>query len=366
MILFNCGLSSAELYANVPQQIITHDFYWFKERIDARQDTIEGYMGFIFSCAFRIILETIVEKKVRFVSSYYNSYIDFVTVDEEKFMRDRQNGRFQDIDFIESDFKGYQLMYHWRGSFKDVSRYKKMMIYMNTDVKQPFIDKINTGEVFYSTKDIKTKHIVPELKKFFPKISKEILQRVVEYGFTRMFHAIKQQCTVNIASTTFGIYSYIGKAHFVRERWIREYYFRMRMKLIKLSKWNKEKPTQYYYIALTDERMIHWARLNDKQNNAGWCWVWFNRCYARRILKTALCNSTKSHIFKIKVRKKDMRFWHFYIDLKKYRDVEYLGESINYELTRSSKHWKELVPEYKDRQTRYEIENNITYEKGNS
>lgn len=357
MIMFNCGLSAAELFTNVPQKIVVHDYDWFRKKTGVNKDTVEEYAGYIFAGAFKLIIQTIIRDKVRFVSSFYNSYIDFVTVDDMDFMRDRQNGRFTDINIVESGFKGYQLMYHWRGSFKDVTRYKKMMLYMNVDMKQSFIDRINSGEVFYSIKDIRTKDILPDLKKIFPKLSKVVLGKITEYGFTRIFHAMKQQCSINVCSKNFGLYTYIGRTAFDRAKWTKEYYFRMRMKLIKISKWNEDKPTQYYYIALTDERMKYWARLNNKSNKAGWCWVWFDKCIARRLLKTALCNSTKSHIFEIKVRKKDMRYWHLPIEMTKYRDVEYLGESHNYVLKRSSKHWKDLVKEYKDKPFRNEERN---------
>ena len=46
-------------------------------------------------------------------------YIDFENFQEDEFIRQRQLGRMQDIDVVESDFTGYQLSFFYKMSKND-------------------------------------------------------------------------------------------------------------------------------------------------------------------------------------------------------------------------------------------------------
>lgn len=357
-IRYNCGISSKEIFTNVPQKVVKYDVFTFNEKTNSDFKRIEECAGTIFTAALKVIIDRVIRDKVRFVTNYANSYIDFETVEDPFFMQQRQMGRFKDIDIVESDFKGYHLAYYYRVSFGPNKRYKKHPIYVNKSTKKPFIDRINTGEVFYTTENIRTKDIVDDVKEYFPKITKAALASIIEYGFTRMYYAVRQLCTVSAFNVPKDIYVYIGPLYKNREKWVKEYYFRLRMKLFRIYKWQGYKITNVYYIAMTEEKMIEWAKMNDKSNRAGWTWVWFNKVMLRSIKQVALSCTANVHIFRVKAKKKDTKRSNIWLkEPRKFREVEYLGRGKNFKLIPSNDHWKDLVKEYRYKEINNEERN---------
>ena len=64
---------------------------------------------------------------------------------DDDFMRMYAGGKFLGIDFIASEYKGYQIHYQWkRGHF-----YKEKPIYISHTIKDWFYYKINKGKQYY-------------------------------------------------------------------------------------------------------------------------------------------------------------------------------------------------------------------------
>lgn len=59
---------------------------------------------------FFLVVIDIIEKKVTFrFPKTYRAYLEMLSVSGEEFVKARQNGAFQDVDFLTSDFTGYTL-----------------------------------------------------------------------------------------------------------------------------------------------------------------------------------------------------------------------------------------------------------------
>ena len=54
-------------------------------------------------------------------------YVDIETYDEDLFLKLRRKGKFQDIDIVQSDFKGYQLAFYYLAGRK--GHFKKHNVY---------------------------------------------------------------------------------------------------------------------------------------------------------------------------------------------------------------------------------------------
>ena len=54
-------------------------------------------------------------------------------------------GKFNDIDYLMSNFKGYQIYYRYQ--YK--GGYREKPIYINSALKKMFIDNINKGKQYY-------------------------------------------------------------------------------------------------------------------------------------------------------------------------------------------------------------------------
>jgi hypothetical protein len=122
----------------------------------------------------------------------------------------------------------------------------------------------------------------------------------------------------------------------------------MRKKIKKIAKWKDIKYNNYYYIAISKDRMPDWIDLNNKSNKAGWRWLHFEDVTVRRQLEAALYNTTFSYIFKVKIQKKYTKFWSYHIEHQKYRDVDFVGIAVNYKLQPATMHWKELIKQYNE------------------
>ena len=127
--LFNHGISASELFSGDTMEVCDKSLIWFKNNLHFTNNTVNEYLGHIFTYSLDIIISYIIENKVRFVGPFNNFYIDFEMFVDEEFKKHRQIGRMQDIDIISSDFTGYQLTYYYKYSKND-SRFKKLNFYI--------------------------------------------------------------------------------------------------------------------------------------------------------------------------------------------------------------------------------------------
>lgn len=346
-LLFNHGINPTEIFSGDTRELCDKDYLWFQNNFNHYNESVEAYLGHIFTYALDIIIQYVIEHKVRFNGPFNSFYIDFEMFLDEDFKIHRQRGRMQDIDIVESDFTGYQLTFYYRYSKYD-SYYRKRNFYIGKKHRKMFIDKVNSGEKMHSIKDVTITHFLPQIYEKFPKLSKRELKKIISRGLSRLGQAMKENCYASIKSTVLDVTFFIGTVYFNPEFQIKDYYFRMRKKLEKIARWRKDKFDQYYYVGIDKNRMEDWVNLNDKSPKAGWCWVWFEEVAARRLLDSVKYNSTHIYIFKIKVQKKYSKRWNFYIQKAKYRDVQYVGKAINYKFQPATKHWKDLIKEFNE------------------
>jgi len=160
------------------------------------------------------------------------AYLDFEIVLEDQFIKQRQNGRFQNIDFIESDFTGYALRYY----FKAKSYQKSYQVYLGSDLKKKFINNINTGKKYYTTEDLTIKDFINKVHDKFCELSKKEVKNLLLHGFRRLNSAMKYGCAITINTTKFiNCYIYIGGLSLVPEKQIREYSLRRDRKLRRIE-----------------------------------------------------------------------------------------------------------------------------------
>ena len=346
-ILFNHGITQGQLFEGSGDEITDKDLRWFQNNFDVRFQCPYDYLGHIYLYAFDLIISHIIENKVRFVGPSGLFHIDFEIFQEEEFIKHRQMGRMQDIDIVESDFTGYQLTYYFKASHKDTLIMKRNL-YLGKRHKDLLLEKVNSGEKLYTIKDVSIGYFMPMIYEKFPRLSKKELKKIVYRGLYRMYYAIKQQCYFSLRSTVLDATFFIGSINMNIDNHFKDYYFRMRMKLMKIAKWRKDKFDQWFYVGISKSRLKDWVALNDKSNKAGWCWVWFEEVFARRQLDAVKYNAMHMYIFKVKIPKKHAKKWNYWIDKKKYRDVMFVGESVKYKFKPATKHWKDIIKEFNE------------------
>lgn len=339
-ILFNHGLTPGELYANTPKSIIDRKWRWLISRYGVTNSYADAIAD-PFKYCFGLILNKVIDEKVRFkVPVNSDAYIDFEIVSGEKFISQRQNGRFSEIDFVESDFTGYFLTYY----FQAKAYQKAMPIYVGGELKKKFLNGINTGEKFYTIKDITINDFLKPVHEKFPDLTEKEIKNLLLHGFRRMHSAIKFGCAISINTRKYiNCLAYIGKLTLTPEKNIKEYSIRRDRKLRKIEIWKHTEFDGYYYIGLNPTGFNKWLEDNKTSKSI----AKFNNIIPRKIKEELYYKAKHLHIFRYK--RKTFKGWAFWADELKIRDLEYLGEAYEHKFIPSSKTWIELKKENEKR-----------------
>ena len=337
-ILFNHGLTAGELYTNTSEKIINKKWKWLNDTY-GWCDSYENAIAEPFKYCLSLILNMVIHEQVRFKIPEQDAYIDFEIVQGDKFIEQRQNGRFSEIDFVESDFTGYFLNYY----FKSKAYQKVIPIYLGGKLKQDFLNGINSGIKYYTIKDITLKEFIPLVQQKFNDFTNAEIRRVLLHGFRRMHSAIKFGCAISINSQRYKVLAYIGKLTLVPDRQIKEYSIRRDRKLRKIGGWKREPFDGYYYIGVNSTMMESWVSINKTSRTL----VKFNNIIPRKLKEELYYKAKTVYIFRYK--RKTFKGWAFWADELKIRNLEYIGKAYNHKFEASNITWKELIKQYEER-----------------
>jgi len=334
---FNHGLLPSEIYTNTPKKIIDRKWTWLISKFGS-SSSYEDAIADPFKYCFGLILNRVIDDKVRFKIPYAeDAYIDFEIVLGDKFENHRQNGRFSEIDFIESDFTGYCIRYY----FKSKAYQKSYPIHIGGDLKKKFLSKINSGEKFNTIKDLTINDFIDEVHTKFNSLTKKEVRDLLIQAFRRMHSSIKYGCAITINTTKFiNCYAFIGNLSQVPEKQIQQYSRKMAKKLRKIEMWKRLDFDGYYYIGLTESVLEKWANIN-KNNRVK---THFTHIMVRKIKEEIFYKNKHVYIFRIPVKK--FKGYCFWAEELVTRELEYLGESYEYNFIPSNKTWKEIIKEY--------------------
>jgi hypothetical protein len=338
-VLFNHGLTPEELYTNTPKKITDKNLTWFNKRYGA-SNTYNDALSNPFKYCFGLIINRILDEKVRFkIPATTEAYIDFEIVSGDKFIKHRQNGRFSEIDFIESDFTGYALTYY----FKAKAYQKSVPIYLAGELKQRFLNNINTGTKYYTIKDVTLEDFLDEVHAKFNDLTRNELKKLLFHGFRRMNASIKYGCSISISTNRYiKCMVHIGGLSMTPEKQIKEYSYRRDKKLRKIEAWSRNEFDGYYYIGLNPTMMQQWLEDNKGSRTV----VKFNNIIPRKIQKELYYKAKHLHIFRYK--RKTFKGYSFWADKLEVRKLEYLGEAFEHKFTPINKTWQELRKEYEE------------------
>ena len=254
-------------------------------------------------------------------------------------MKQRQLGRWSNIDLIESDFTGYSLIYHY-----NTKHYPKdIPVYLGGDLKTMLLDGTNSGEKYYTIKDFTLSDIIEEVYNHYPQTPQEDIRRILLHGFRRMHSAIRFGCAITLNANKYKLTVYIGNINFNPEKQIKEYSLRRDRKLRKIEQWKKTEFDGYYYIGLNETTLKEWAELNKKSRTL----LKFNNVIPRKIQEELYYKDKIIYVFRFK--RKTFKGWSFWANELSIRNVEYLGKSVDRKFTAESKDWKEIIKEYEKR-----------------
>ena len=335
-ILFNHGLTTSELYTNTPTRVIDRKWRWFIKHYGITNNLSDAQSD-PFKYCFYIMLNKVLDDRMRFkIPGTTEAYIDFTEV-SDGFEFARQNGAFQEIDFIESDFKAYRLIYY----FKAKAYQKNYPIYLGGELKQKLINYTNSGIKLYSVKDFILADILPQVCEKFKELKKTEVKSLLMHGFRRLNSAIKYGCAITINTNKFGnCYAYIGQLSLDPLTQIKQYVKRRDRKLRRIMQWNRPDFDGYYYIGIFGKGLDKWY----EENKNARIITTFRQVRLRKIKEELYYAAPNIHIFRTKL--KNFKGYSFWTEKLKIRDLEYIGEANKLKFTPANVTWKEWIKEY--------------------
>ena len=140
-----CAFNLDEMFMNFPYKKLKLTCKDAKEiNGDAHRDKI---VKKVFRTCLKRVLEDIIDNNVTFElpTGSRKSELHMRRISGEKFSQCRRNGKFQEIDFLQSFFTGYEIelnMYK-RGGLK-----RSKTVYVDPRLKQKIIDNTNNGKQY--------------------------------------------------------------------------------------------------------------------------------------------------------------------------------------------------------------------------
>lgn len=137
--------TAVDLFDNFnTSRITTKRKFWGK---DCRADSKAELAAQILTYCFYLIILDIINNNSTFVLPTFNkeTMLHVKQFTGDMFKQMYRAGKFNDIDYLMSNFKGYQIYfrYQYKGGYRDKP------IYINSALKKIFINNINQGKQYY-------------------------------------------------------------------------------------------------------------------------------------------------------------------------------------------------------------------------
>lgn len=131
-------------YVNPLKWNIPLHFYWGTAPIWERRYLCGAVLNYLF---FLIICD-IIENNITFefpLQGGDHAYMYSKCFQDDDFKQAFKRGKFNGIDFLKSEFKGYQLYFQWHRGM----RIREKPIYISSKLKDWFYTEINSGKQYY-------------------------------------------------------------------------------------------------------------------------------------------------------------------------------------------------------------------------
>lgn len=105
----------------------------------------------VFRESLRLVVNDIIDNNITFEIqgiSYYKGEIHMEAVQSDDFVKARKNGKYLDVDYLESLFTGYQMFLYIKGKHDNFLHSRKYPIYLNKFYKDKITKNTNEGKTY--------------------------------------------------------------------------------------------------------------------------------------------------------------------------------------------------------------------------
>ena len=205
----------------------------------------------VFRACLKLVIEDIVNNNVTFwlpLTGNRRCNLHMQRVDGVAFQKLKRAGKWPGLDFLKSNFIGYQLCFYMYG--KRTPRVKN--VYLNKEYRETIIRNINNGMQYGdSNKDKTIKDYYEALSKLFPTICEKDIKQILTFSWKSLY--LHNSYGGDLVIKDDKLWMYVGKLnhnsleHF--QYYIKKLYTKLRVLRRRKKEWDG-----YYYFALTNKQ----------------------------------------------------------------------------------------------------------------
>lgn len=101
----------------------------------------------IFKSALSLVINDIIDNNATFIlpTASKSAQLGMKRFDRERFSDGRRRGKWQDIDFIATNFSAYQMAFR----FQTGGVQREKLIYLNSENRDKIVDNVNNGKQYF-------------------------------------------------------------------------------------------------------------------------------------------------------------------------------------------------------------------------
>ena len=226
------------------------------EQFDKRKLSSNDYVGTkqviamrVFKDCVKLVVDDIINNNAVFhlPTGKRKSSIELRCFTGEKFKRARQKGKFKSIDFLATDFTGYELSFQWENRRTTTRK----SIYINRNKREQIFRNAEQG-LYNKIKQTYFQDYLPLLEYKYSKLKRSEIRKIVLFGWKEFYLLNLFGGDVIIKDHKFWFYS----GFLFTNSLIFWDYYRKKL-LLKIRVLNKRRNMPwdgYYYFALTPDR----------------------------------------------------------------------------------------------------------------
>jgi len=213
----------------------------------------------IFKTTLFLIIDDIIENSINFKcpGCRLPTYIYMKRVDGSLFKKARKNGRWADVDLLESNFSSAYLTIDIQ---RKVYRYNKS-IYVDTTRRDRIIEKINSGFIYSNINERDITYYIPTLTSIFPGITSNDLISILSNCFKLLYLHITYGTDVVIKTITPSSFAYFGSSYNNSITFYHYYARKLYKKLLYTIKKRKIPHGEYFYFALSKKQYEEYKKV---------------------------------------------------------------------------------------------------------
>lgn len=290
-----CAFNLDEILINFPYKKLLTNCALCKKIIGDNHRNI--LVKRIFTQSLKLVLSDIIENNITFwlpLTGNIKSNIHIRRVQGNEFKRLRQNGKWKDVDIVNSFFSGYEVCLFMFG--QRTPRVKK--VYISRQFRDQITFKTNQGFSYGdSNKDMYLKDYYPQLFSIFPNIPEVDIKRILIFSWKALYLHNSYGGDTFIFNKD--VWCYIGN---LKKNPLQHFNYYIKKLLIKMRVLYKRKNIQWdgnYYFALTDNQYKDYLSQKNKKGRPKKYFNFGSIFLYQTLDECRLSEHSKRYIFKV-------------------------------------------------------------------